>query len=369
MKLRIIKAYIKKEFTDLLRSKLILMVYVMPSMILILFGYGIQMQIKNARTVIIDHDNTKISNELILKFEHSKYFDTKVLNISENSALEMVKQAKTDIIIIIPQGFEKKLYSHQKPEIGIFIDGSFPVRAITMQGYVEGVLFNILKNKSFKTKKLITINQRNLFNESLRDKNAIVPGIIGLVLLVAPAILAALLIVKEKEIGTIFNFYSSAVTKTEFIIAKLIPPFILHSINIIILLLIAIYLFKVPFRGNIFLYFLASEIYIIVSIGIGLLVSVVTNTQIVALVLIVIITIIPGFLYSGILMPISSMAGASFIEAHIFPVMYYNHIIYDTFLVNEGFKSIINIKYLFILFFYAVFLISLGSFLLKKEIR
>jgi ABC-type multidrug transport system permease subunit len=98
-------------------------------------------------------------------------------------------------------------------------------------------------------------------------------------------------------------------------------------------------------------------------------VSVITKTQIVALVLIVIITIIPGFLYSGILMPISSMSGASFIEAHVFPVMYYNHIIYDTFLINKGFASLINVKYLFILFFYGIFLILLGSFLLKKELR
>jgi len=140
----------------------------------------------------------------------------------------------------------------------------------------------------------------------MRDEDAIVPGLIGLILLVAPAILSALLIVKEKEEGTIFNFYSSPIRKSEFIVAKLVPPLILHSLNIFILFLWATWLFEVPFRGSFLLYWVAAQIYILISLGVGLLVSIITRTQIVAIVLTIIITIIPGFLYSGMLMPISS---------------------------------------------------------------
>jgi len=369
MKLNVIQAYIKKEFLDLFRSKMIFMVYLMPLMIVLLFGYGIKMEVTHSRTIILDNDNSKISLTIINAFEHSKYYDTKVLSISDNKALKMIKQGKVDIIIDIPKNFEKKLFNNQKPEIGVFIDGAFPVRATTMQGYAINTLLNKASSNMPITQNMIKINQRTLFNQSMKDTWAIVPGIIGLALLIAPAILSALLIVKEKEIGTIFNFYSSSIKKSEFLIAKLTPPFLLHSINVFILLLVALYIFDLPFRGNFWLYFIATEIYIIVSLGIGLLVSVITSSQVTALVITILVTIIPGFLYSGILMPVSSMDKGSYIEAHLLPVMYYNHIIYDTFLIGSGFGSSINLLYLGILFVYGISLILLGSLLLKKRLK
>jgi ABC-type multidrug transport system permease subunit len=240
-----------------------------------------------------------------------------------------------------------------------------------MQSYAEGVIYNAAQEymKNIPVKNLIKINNRNLFNQAMRDEDAIVPGLLGIILLVAPAILSALLIVKEKETGTIFNFYSSPVSKVDFLIAKLLPTFFLHSINIFILFLWATYLFKVPFRGSFLIFWLSSEIYVLISVAIGLLVSVITRTQIVALIATIIITVIPGFLYSGILMPISSMVGEAYIEAHIFPVMYYNHIVYDCFLIGKGFSSEKNVLYFGILIVYAFILLALGTLFMKKEMR
>ncbi len=367
MKLGVVKAYLKKEFIDLWRSKMIVMVYLIPMMVVILFGYGIRMEVTHSRTVVIDRDNTKMSQEIIRAFSTTKYFDTKVLNITDNEALRLIKQNKADLFIIIPHNFEKNLMHSRDSEVAVYIDGSFPLRATTLEGYVQGVFLNQLEKNGVKVP--FKINQRNFFNESMRDENGIVPGLIGLTMLIAPAILAALLIVKEKEIGTIFNFYSSPVSKIEFLIAKLTPPFVLYSFNTFILFLIAVYIFKVPFKGSFLLYFLASEIYIVISIGIGLLVSIITSRQVTALVLTVLITVIPGFLYSGILMPISSMTGESYIEAHLFPVMYYNHLLYDSFLIAQGFNSPKNVEYFFILIFYAAALLFIGSLLLKKELK
>ncbi len=362
MRINVIKAYLKKEFIDLIRNKMIILTYLIPAMILILFGFGIKMEVTHARTVIIDNDHSKLSLEIINKFSHTKYFDVKVENLNYKEALHKLQTNKADMIIIIPPSFSKNLY--KGAQIGVYIDGSFPLRAITLQGYVEKVLIN-----GFNIKLPIKIENRNFFNESMRDYNAIVPGLFGLIFLVVPASLAAIMIVKEKEVGTIFNFYSAPITKIEFIISKLIPPFLFHSVNIFILLILALYLFDVPFRGNLFIFWVASEIYILISVGIGLLVSVITSTQIAALVLSVIITVIPGFLYSGILMPISSMGKESLIEAHIFPVMYYNHLVYDSFLVGEGFKSGGNILYFLILCGYALGVILVGTFFVKKAIK
>jgi ABC-type multidrug transport system permease subunit len=366
MRLNVIWAYVKKEFIDLFRSKMIYLVYFVPSLIIFLFGYGLKLEITHARTLIIDRDNSKLSTEIINKFEHSKYFDTKVSSMSDNEALKLFKKAKLDVLIVIPPSFERDFIKRKKTQIGVYIDGSFPLRALTLEGYVNGEFLHLLNKKP---PKIILVNQRNLFNESLRDENAIIPGIIGLILLIAPAILSALVVVKEKELGTIFNFYSAPIKKSEFLIAKALPPFLLHSVNIFILFLWATYYFDVPFRGSFLLFLIASLIFVFVSVSIGLLVSVFTSTQIAALILTVIITVVPGFLYSGILMPISSMDKISQIEAHSFPIMYYNHIAYDSFLVGEGFKSSLNIEYLLILFFYGAVLFLISLLLLKKAIK
>jgi ABC-type multidrug transport system permease subunit len=361
----VIKAYVLKELTELLRTKLIIMVYVMPSMVTILFGYGIAMDVTHIRLSIIDNDNSKYSKELISKFSHSKYFDVTLTHQSEQSALKNIKDATSDMVLIVPNSFEKRLIKGEKTEIGVFIDAAFANRASTMQSYVQGVILSA----ATPNVPLITLSYRTLFNQAMRDEDAIVPGFIGLVLLVAPTVLTALLIVKEKEKGTIFNFYASSVGRFEFLVAKLLPVFMLHSLNIFILFLWATMLFDVPFRGSFFLYWIASELYILISLSIGMLISIIAKRQIVAVVLSVIITILPAFLYSGMLMPISSMQGTSWVEAHLFPVMYYNHILYDVFLIGQGLESPKIVLYLFILLAYVVALLTLGSLLLKKEMR
>nr|WP_321267927.1 ABC transporter permease [uncultured Sulfurimonas sp.] len=373
MKIRTIKAYMLKEFMELYRTRLIVMVYLMPLMIVVLFGYGIRMDVTQARILIIDNDQSQLSRKLTTAFEHTKYFNAKTSYMNETEALRTIKQAKTDVILIIPSSFEKNLYKGLNSELGVFIDAAFPTRASTLESYVQGeilsVASSVTQNLPSQTKGTIELNYRSLFNQAMRDEDAIIPGLIGLVLLVAPAILAALLIVKEKEKGTIFNFYASPLSKGEFLLAKILPVFILHSLNIFILFLVAIYLFEVPFRGSFLLYWLSSELYIMISLSIGMLISVITKKQIVAVVLTVIITILPGFLYSGMLMPISSMSGASKIEAHLFPVMYYNHIIYDTFLISQGLASQKILLYLCILIGFLLLLFSSGVLLLKKEMK
>jgi len=371
MRASVIKAYIHKELIELFRSRLIIMVYLMPSMILLLFGYGIRMEVTHARIIILDYDQSHYSQMLTSKFEDSKYFNPMMMHIKEAEAMHLIKQAKADMILIIPSSFEKRLIHGQKSEIGLFVDAAFPTRATTMQSYVQGVILQASNEvrEGKLSKGMITLNSRNLFNQAMRDENAMVPGLIGLVLLVAPAILSALLIVKEKEKGTIFNFYASAIRKYEFILAKLTPVFLLHSLNIFIVFLWATYLFEVPFRGSFTLYWLTGELYILISLGIGMLISIVTRSQIAAVVLTVIVTLLPGFLYSGIILPISAMDHESYIMAHLFPVMYYNHILYDTFLIGEGLDSATNQLYLGILFLYAFVLLLLGTLFLRKELK
>jgi len=369
MRLRIVKAYFLKEMIELIRTKMIMMPYLMPLLIVILFGYGIKMQVTGVRTLILDNDNSQISRKLILKFEHSKYFTTTLKNMSEKDALREMKKANIDTIIIIPSSFEKNSLKGVKTEIGVFIDASFPSRATTIGNYIQGVVMDLANDFHIDSSGVININTRNLFNQALRDEEMIVPGLIGMVFLISPAILTALIIAKEKEEGTIFNFYSSPVSKGEFLVAKLSAIFFLVSISIFVVFLVASYLFDLPFRGSFFLFWLASELYVFVALGFGLLVSIIASSQIVAIIVTLMLTIIPAFMYSGMIMPISSMSGDAFITAHIYPVMYYNHIIYDTFLIGQGFNSPTIISYLLLLFAYGIVLFTLGLLFLKKEIK
>ena len=142
MKITTIKAYMLKEFIELFRTRLIVMVYLMPTMILLLFGYGIRMDVSHARILIIDNDQSRYSQILTSKFEHTKYFNAKVAHLGEKEALRLVKQAKVDAIVIIPSSFEKKLSHAQKSEIGVFVDAAFPTRATTIESYIQGSILN-----------------------------------------------------------------------------------------------------------------------------------------------------------------------------------------------------------------------------------
>jgi len=372
MRYTVIKAYFKKEMKEMIREKLIIYLYVIPFLFILLFGYGIRMEVLDTRTLIIDNDRSKLSYELAGKFEHSKYFNTDVQTLSESDALQLIKQNKKDLIIIIEPGFQKLLAKGQKVHLGVFTDGAFPLRAKMIEGYAMGTIYDFFLEK-FKhrldIKGLITINQRNLFNQAMRDEEMIIPGLIAFIYLVVPAMMAAFLVVREKEKGTIFNFYASPIKKEEYLLAKLIHIFFLQSFNIIILWLIAVYLFDLPFRGSFTLYFVSSMIYLIISTSIGLLASVVTSTQIVAIILVAIVTVIPGFLYSGMIMPISSMGGEAYVVAHLYPVMYLTHLMHDVFLVGDGLSASQNILYLLILIGYAIILFALSYLFLRKRLK
>jgi len=367
VRIGVIKGYMIKELKEIFREKVIVFIYLVPSMIILLFGYGIKLDVTNARIGVIDYDNSPLSFELRGNLEHSKYFRVETLGWDEVEALRLIKKSDKDLVLIIPENFEKNAMSGKKAEMGVFIDGSFPSRTKTIEGYIQSEILDFASKKQ-NLKPLISVEKRNLFNRAMRDEEMIVPGLIAIVLLISPAIISALSIVKEKERGTIFNFYSSGVKKEEFLLSKLIPLLGLQSLNIFLIFFWATVVFDVPFRGDFLFYFACCFVYLIISLSIGILVSLVTSAQIVALLLTLIITIIPGFLYSGMLMPVSSMESGAYITAHIYPTMYQTRLMYDAFLVGDGFSSWANVEYFLILTGYSVLLSLLGYYLLKKRL-
>lgn len=186
----------------------------------------------------------------------------------------------------------------------------------------------------------IKIEIRYLYNQEIKSIWSIAPAMMMFILLMTPPFLTALGVVREKENGSIYNIYSSTVTRGEFLVGKLFPYVVISSINVVILWLMAIFVFSAPFKGDPLFFFIASVIYVTCTTGIGLLVSLFAKTQISAMMITVVVTIVPAVLYSGLLVPIASMDEASQFEAHLFPAMYYTDIALGSFLKGVGMEQL-----------------------------
>lgn len=163
-----------------------------------------------------------------------------------------------------------------------------------------------------------------------------VPALVMFTLMLSSPLLTALGIVREKETGSIYNIYSSTVTKVEFLVGKLLPPVLISSMNAVVLWIMATLWFGVPFKGNFLFFLAASLVFILSSTGVGLLVSLLVRTQIAAIIVTIIVAMVPTILFSGLIVPVSSLNPGSQFQAHLFPGMYYTNIVRGTFLKGVG---------------------------------
>ena len=360
-------AIIHKEFTEYFRERVILLTYVLSLTTMFVMGFGMNFDAEHVRTIIVDNDKTPLSMRFQRQFYNTKYFDSKTMDLSFDESLKMIKTNRADLLVFIPLGFERDIVKGDAVSVGVYIDGSFPIMSKTIDGYLKAGLQQFIGRESFIESNVI-VEARYLFNQSMKTRWAIIPGCIALIMLMVPAIFSALMVVKEKERGTIFNFYSSHLRRSEFILGKVIPAFISNIGISFMMFFLATYVFGLPFKGSFFVYLLASILFLVIAIGIGFFISVITETQIAAIILAALVTAIPGYLYSGITSPVDSMEGVAFYIAHMYPIMYYVKIMYDCFLIGDGLGSP-NIRlYLLILggFIFVIYLVN--YLLLRKKI-
>jgi len=366
-KFKRLSGLIRKEFIEYLKDKVLFLVYTLPIALILVMGYGINFDTEHIRTIIVNQDKTPVSYKLEQNFYNTKYFDSETLDISLNKALNYIKLNKTDLIIAIPSSFEKNIVKGDDVHIGVYMDGTYPIICKTMDGYVSSAIRQFVEDEVYISPYLL-YEPRNLFNQSMKTSWAIIPGAIALIILLVPAMFSALMIVREKEHGTVFNFFSSPLTKIEFMLGKIIPAFVVNIVTVYLLLLLGIFFFGLPFRGSFVVYTISSIFFLLISIGIGLLVSVITESQVAAIILTAIVTIIPGILYAGLVSPIDAMEGIAYYIARVYPIMYYVKIMYDCFLVGDGFSSHVNITYIFILSIFTFVIYFINYLLLSKKI-
>jgi ABC-2 type transport system permease protein/ribosome-dependent ATPase len=211
----------------------------------------------------------------------------------------------------------------------------------------------------------IRIETRYFFNESLKSSYALVPGLIVIILLMNPAVLTALAIAREKEFGTIYNIYSTPIRKWEFLVGKIIPYLFISAINFFVIVITIRVLFQIPMKGHLTSLMPGAFLYVLINVSFGLLVSAVTRTMVSAQIVTVIVTVIPAFLYSGLLIPVANLEGAARVVAHLYPSMHFMKIVHGVYLKDLGLVSLL--PHVMILVLYFVVLFSAGIWVFRKR--
>lgn len=366
-------AFMLREFTELIRDRVRLFFALAgPIILLVVFGYGISFDVENLPYSVLDRDKSHESRRYLESFSGSRYFE-EMPEIENYEELDRrLRSGELRFAIEIPPGYGKDLVSDNHPTLGAWLEGGFPYRAELTRNYILGVHSEYVKrfisemNPGFQEKESFRIQTRFHFNQDLESASAIVPGIIAMLLSVIPSILTAVGVVREKELGSITNLYSTPSGRTEFLAGKQIPYIVIGLINFFSFLVISYLLFDVPVKGDFLSLLLGSFIFIAASTGFGLLVSAFTNTQIAALVGTFIITIINAMMFSGFLQPVSSLVGLGKYIALTFPTSYFMKVSMGVFTKGLGFKELIT-SYLYITAFLLVFFITSTLMLRKQE--
>ncbi|HAA83545.1 ABC transporter permease [Thermodesulfobacterium sp.] len=360
----------KKEFTELIKDKLYLtFVFVVPVIVMFLLGYGLNLDVKGLPVAFLDYDRSKLSRDYIDSFVNSEYFKLYTLVNNYKEAEGLLNSAKVRAVVIIPPDFSQKLYKKEKTEVQVLIDGTYPSRAEVVKGYISTIntLFNqkLLGNQN-SLKFPIELEIRAWYNPALESKNFIMPGMLVTTLCFYPVLLSCLVVVREKEFGSIFNYYTSPAKRWEIIFGKAIPYVFVCFLTYLILFAITVFIFQTKFIGNFIVLSLASILYLFCTVGLGLFISTITKTQITAMLLAFITTVIPTYLYSGFLYPVSSMEFSGKLVSRVIPATYFLDIVRGIYLKGLPFHYFIpNILSLF-LYASVVYLATILNF--KKKL-
>ncbi len=367
-------SYLQRESLELYRDPARLLLSIFGSLVLMLaFGYGITLDIENLAFAVLDRDQTNISRDYIYNIAGSRYFTERPPIKDYEDLNHRMRSDEIGLAIEIPPDFARDIRHNRDVSIGTWVDGAMPRRAEIIRGYVLGMNLNWLNNAAKKWLEVkppespISIEPRFLYNPDVKSIRTMVPAAIAILLMVIPAVLSSLSVVREKELGSIINLYVSPVTRLEFLIGKQIPYVVLGLINFILMVGMAITIFDVPVKGSFLTLLVGTLLFVMASTSIGILVSSFTNSQTAAIFGTCIITILPSINFSGLLDPITSLEGLGSFVGDIFPTSYYLIITRGVFSKGLGFE---DLSFWFIPLLVAIpILLAFCTIFLRKQER
>ena len=331
-------AVASRESKELLRDKVRMAFALLGALfMMVIFGYGISLDVENLAFAVYDQDQSPQSRAYLEAFRSSRYFEEHAPIYSAEELHKRLQRSEIKIALEIPPGFGRDLYAGRQPTVAAWLDGGMPFRAETSRNYVESVhqanleqlaaLSSLAQSKQGGAK----LETRFRYNQDVVSVNAIGPGVMALILAFIPAMLTALGIVREKELGSITNFYATPLTRLEFLLGKQVPYLVVSLVNLALLVAMNRWLFGVPFKGSALTLALGGLLYVLSTTSMGLLISAFTRTQIAAILGTMIITSLPTIQFSGLIVPRSSLDGSAALMGMLFPAGHFLDIAVGTF--------------------------------------
>ena len=364
--------FARREAKELLRDKIRLFFAVFgPLIIMASVSWGISFDVRNLKFAVYDRDQTAASRELVEYFDGSRYFLQQPPIQSEAEIDTVLKSSGAILVIDIPSGFGRDLARGLKPEVGFYVDGSMPFNATNIRGYIGSLITAYTKDRIAESglpvslKAPAGIEPRFMYNQDFDSINAIAPGVMMLVLMMIPAMMSAVGVVREREIGSIANFYASPAAVAQYLIGKQLPYIAVGMVNFAAMMLMIIYLFGVPLKGSFTGLAVGTLLMVSATTALGLLISCFVRSQLAAIFATAIITMIPAQTYSGFIYPLSTMEGGALVIGKTFPSSWYYTVSVGSFTKGLHTADLLH-EYAAIAAFAATSLI-LACLLLKKQ--
>jgi ribosome-dependent ATPase len=325
-----IRAYAYLEAIQLLRDPIRMALATVGSLILMfVLSYGMSLDIEDLSFAVLDRDQTTVSNDYVLNLSGSRYFSPRAPLTTYEELDARMSTGSISLAVEIPPGFGRDVSRGNPVSVGAWIDGANPTRAETIRVYAEGIHLQWLTDKvrerygRHATTGLVDIVPRYRYNQDVASVPAMVPAVIPILLLMIPAILSALAVVREKELGSIVNFYVNPITRLEFLLGKQFPYLVVAMLNFLMLTAMSVFVMGVPVKGSFAALTLCAFLYIFATTSIGLVISAFTRSQIAALFATAVLTLVPAISFCGILNPVSSLEGLGRLVGETYPAAHF----------------------------------------------
>jgi ABC-2 type transport system permease protein len=363
-------AIARKEAIQLRRDARSLgLAFVLPVIMLVLFGYAITTDVTNITTAIVDRDHTPESRALVSAFGESNYFMVKYTPATSEGVEELIDLAKVRVVVVIPERFSVDLKAGRTAPVELILDGSDAKTANVARGYADAIARTFSQNAMVVAKQSpapVQAETRVWYNETLESASMIVPGLIAVIMSIISAMLTALTVSREWERGTMEQLAATPVSRTEVILGKLVPYLVIGLIDVAIALVLGIFVFDVPFRGNLMTFALGTTVFLIGVLGLGTLLSTGLKSQLLASQAAIFATYLPALLFSGFMYTISNMPKILQWISTVVPARYYVSFTRGVFLNGNGLDVLW--PSIFGLSIYAAFTIAMSIKNFKQEL-
>jgi ABC-2 type transport system permease protein len=357
-----------KEFRQFRRDRLLLpLVLVMPVLQLIMFGYIVGADITDVTTAIVDHDRTPLSRELSDSIAGSGYFDIIERPDDERVLQGLMDAGSVQVGIVIPEGTSRRFAEGQRAEIGVVVDGTDSRVSSIAGGYAAQILAGFNERQLADVAHLleraggVDARVRVLYNPSLRAVNSMIPGLMASILMISMASVMSQAVVRERESGTLEQMFTTPITRGEYIVGKMTPYLIIASVQILVVALVGRLWFRVPFTGSVWVVLLGLALFSFTTLGIGLLVSLVSRTRQQAQQMVMFI-LLPFFVLSGFMFPIEAMPAAIVPLTYFIPLRYAVQVLRAGWLKGSSVTELWQPLAAMVIFSVAIFSVAIVSF-------